>query len=211
MRIIFRDHVIEVPPEAAAVWAMGTFVSPLDLIRMVHWAQHFSMPGRAVGDALRLIDATIQQLRANETVVDDPRLLQVLRDMLPALEAFSAAAWKIRAWEDSHVPKKVRTAHNKAAREHGPQIPPWGDHDEFKAILAMSSSAFALYLDALPRADRLIRELLPPDAPYTDQLDRAMKQLALCKIIVTQGYTEAYRKATVEMGYPMDENDDHAS
>jgi hypothetical protein len=169
-------------------------VSPLELLGGVHRAQFFAMPGRFVSDYLRMIDVAIQQLRENAEVVDDTRILKAISEVLPPLVAFTTAAREIREWQDSHVPKETRTAHNKATRERGPQDPPWRDDEEFKAKLEKSSSAFSIYLDALSQAIPMIREFLPSYAPESssEQLDRALKQILEFRMILRLGYGEAF-------------------
>jgi hypothetical protein len=194
MRLFYQGHTLELSPEAAVIWAIGTMISPLDLVGVVHWAQFFSMPGRAVGYYLRIIDKAVEQLKENATVVDDTRILQAINEVLPPLVAFTTAARDIHEWQDSHVPKKIRTAHNKGTREHGPQEPPWHDNEKFTTKLDKSSSAFSLYLDALSRTIPMIREFLPQDAPtsLSEQLDRSLKQIPDFQMILRLGYREAF-------------------
>ncbi len=203
VRLHYQGHTLELPPEATAIWAISTIVSPLDLIQSIHWAQFFAMPGRLVGEHLLMIDLAIEQLNENATVVDNTRILQTINAVLPSLVTFSTAAKEVREWQDNHVPKKTRTAHNKATREHGPQEPPWHDNEEFKTKLDNSSSAFSLYLDALSQAVPIIREFLPSDAPLSlsEQLDRALMQIPDIRVILSLGYVEAYRKKAAEMGF----------
>lgn len=202
-RLFYQGQTLELSPEAVVVWATGTMVSPLELVWCVYWAQLFAMPGRFVGDTLRIIDGTVQQLIESATVVDDTRILQAINEVLPPLEAFAAAAKEISEWQDTHVPKKTRTAHNRATREQGPRDPPWRDNEEFKARLEKSSSAFSLYLDALSRAVPMIRKIIPPGAPasLSEQLDRALKQIPDFLMILELGYGEVIRRKAAEIGY----------
>ena len=178
-------------------------VSPLQLVAGLHWAQYFAMPGRFVGECLRWIDSAVLQLRENATVVDDTRILQAINEVLPPLATFAAAAREIRDWQDNHIPKKARTAHNKAKREQGPRDPSRRDDEEFKAKLEESSSAFSLYLDALSRAIPMIQEILPPGVPASpsEQLDRALLHIPELQMILRLGYGEAFIRMAAEVGY----------
>lgn len=201
--IRYQGHTLELPPEAAVIWATGTMVSPLEIVRTLHWAQYYAMPGRSIGMCLRVIDSAVQQLRENAQIVDDARILQAINKILPCLEAVAAAAWEIREWQESHVSKKIITAHNKATREHGPLDPPWRHVEEFNAKLEKSSSAFSNYLDALIEVIPIIREVLPPGvtASSLEQLDRVLEQIPDIQIILRVGYREAIRRKAAEMGY----------
>jgi hypothetical protein len=63
--------MIETGPEAIVAWSIATMVSPLELVGLLHWALYFAMPGKSVGELLRMIEKAIQQLHENITIIAD--------------------------------------------------------------------------------------------------------------------------------------------
>jgi hypothetical protein len=199
----YDGHMIETGPEAIAAWSIATMVSPLELVGLLHWALYFAMPGKSVGELLRMIEKAIQQLHENITIIDDTRTNHVINLILPSLEAFVTAAHEIHDWQKKNVPKKTRTTHNRAVRKHGPHTPPWYDDKDFKTKLQTLSSAFSLYLNSLTDTIPTIREILPSSAPasWSEQLDRTLKQIPDFRLILEVGYEEAARRKAIETGY----------
>jgi hypothetical protein len=199
----YEGRVQEIPPEAFVVWLTGTIVSPFDLVRMLHWAEYFGMSGKSVGESLQIINMAIQRLRENIAVIDDARVLHAINLVLPSLEMFATAISEIRKWQDTHVSKKTRTAHNKATRLEGPHVPPWHKDEEFRIMLQKSTEAFSRYLVALNETIQIIREVFPDDAllSCSEQLDRALKQVPDIQMALEVGYEEAVRRKAIESGY----------
>ena len=202
-RVAIQGHVLEVSAEAAVTWAAATIVSPLDIVATAHWALSYAMPGRAIGDYLRLVQDVVKQLQDELAILDDSRLTQAINDALPPLAGFGEAGLAIRAWQVRHVPKLERTAHNKAVRQHGPVDPPWRYEEGFARRLHNLSAAFSGYLDALARVIPTLQGMLPPGTALSlsEQLERAQEQLPEFHGILSLGYSEMARWKAAEMGY----------
>ncbi|HUI87405.1 MAG TPA: hypothetical protein VLX61_01645 [Anaerolineales bacterium] len=202
-RLSILGNIADFPQDAVAIWATGALVNPFYLLNDLHWAQSFAMPGKANRVYLREIEGTINQLRINSEIVDDPRIAGVINKVISSLEAFAIAAKEIREWQEIHVSKQVMSAHNKAVRVKGPLDPPWKDDEEFKNLLQKSSSAFSLYLDTLSESISVIRAITPIGLQKTlfEQLDRTEKQIPGARLILKIGYAEAIRRNSTKSDF----------
>ncbi len=200
-RLSLHGAIYDVPLEGLVTWVVGTLVNPFWLVGELHWAQQFAMPGRERKYILRTLDETVLQLRTNAAIIDEPEISQAVQSVLPNLEAIVAAAKRIENWQETHVPKKMRTTHNKAVREHGPIRPPWYYDEGFKSELAKSSSAISQYLNALTGSIEIIRVLCPTSISDTvfEQLDRVQKLIPDARITLELGYEEAIRRKATSM------------
>ena len=202
-RVVIQGHVLEVSTEAAVTWATATIVSPLDIVATAHWALSYAMPGRAIGDYLRLVQDVVKQLQDEQAILDEGHFIQAINGALPPLAAFGEAGLAIRAWQLRHVPRRVRAAHNRAIRQHGPVDPPWRYEEGFATRLHNLSAAFSRYLGALAHIIPTLQGMLPSDTSpsLSEQLDRTQKQLPDFHGILSLGYPEMARWKAAEMGY----------
>jgi hypothetical protein len=202
-RITVGGQTLDVSMDAAITYVTGMIVSPLVIVAEVHWALSYCMPGRAIGDFLRLIQATVTQLQDASAILDDSRLLQMVNEVLPSLSGFVDAAQGIREWQTHNVPRRIRTAHNKAVQQFGPVDPPWSQVDEFIQRLHKLSAAFSGYLDALSHIIPVLQQILPPGTSpsLSEQLERALRQIPDFQNILSLGYTEMIRIKAIEMGH----------
>ena len=197
IRLSLQGNVLEVPVDAALTWAIGTMISPLELVAGVHWIEHYGMPPAPAREFLRVLEGTISQLEENASVVDDPSLHQAITSVLPALRTFTREAARILAWQETQVPKESRSAHQRASEEAGPLEPPWQDRPDFQALEQSSSLAYSAYLDNLEHTIPLLTTLLEPSAPssLSDHFERAKEKIHQSRIILELGYTEAIRRS----------------
>lgn len=199
-RLSIQGTVSEFPLGAVAIWATSVLVNPIEIVGTLHWAQNFAMPGKANEVYIHEIDEILKQLRINAEIVDDPRLAHAICRVFPSLEAFASSAKEIREWQETHVPKKIRTVHNKVVRERGPIEPPWHDDEQFRKVFQKSSDAFSLYLDTLRDSIDVIRAISSIDVTLSEQLTRAEKQVPFFRMVLQVGYAEVARRNSTIIG-----------
>jgi hypothetical protein len=201
-RISVHGRALEVPTEAAITWAAATIVAPLEIVSAAHWGLSLAMPGRAVGDYIRLIQELVTQIEEAEPLLDDHDLIEAAKIAKPPLTEFAEAGLALRAWQQGNVSARARTAHNRTTRELGPRDPPWCSEVGFSTRLHEVSQAFSRYLDALAQVVPPLRARLPADeaTPLTEQFDRVLQQIPVLRSILMYGYAEAARRHGAEEG-----------
>lgn len=194
-------HSLNVSDEAVVTWAIGTMISPLEIVAGLHWTLHFAVPGRANSKFLRTITRCIAQLQENMTIVEGTRLSQTANEVSLSLMAITDAAVELREWQRRNVPRKKIVAHNQTIKKCGPLEPPWAEDGEFQDKRKRLSLGFSSYLYALSRLILVLQAMseVTVSQSLASQLHRASINIQQYQEILRLGYQGTINKYAAQV------------
>ncbi len=170
--IALEGHVFEIDAKAVYSWCVGSLKNSFDLVLAVYMNQLWGWPINSKREVLPFLRRELGHLRNNLSVVEEPRIVAALQEIVPGLEEFVALASIFIDWQAQNTPHSLDLdKHNKNLDRNSIDAAPWIHQDDYQRLVRDSSRILRGYLSSLENATRLVKEFahesdpLPPPEP----------------------------------------------